>query len=171
MVDKPATHLTKSIRTPGYSKQQQTHSVVIHCGSMAGSSSSSSSTSSAYPIQVRQATSSLCTPPSLLAQFTSPLPSRLYSRQYAALYDFRLRKLRRGRLLAKAKAKWQDTEESTGGEGKPTYTERILEVKRGKVTYITGIVYTEMRLKPDVLQDLTREVSREDDALQVGEPS
>ncbi|PWN20536.1 hypothetical protein BCV69DRAFT_282748 [Microstroma glucosiphilum] len=118
---------------------------------------SSSSSSSAYPVQVRQATSSLCTPPSLLAQFTSPLPSRLYSRQYAALYDFRLRKLRRGRLLAKAKAKWQDTEESTGGQGKPTYTERILEVKRGKVTYITGIVYTEMRLKPDVLQDLTRE--------------
>lgn len=87
------------------------------------------------------------------------MPSRLYSRQYAALYDYRLRALRRGRLLAKARAKWEEAQDAEGEE-KPRWTEKILDIKKGKVTYITGIVYREMKLKPDVLQDLTREVSQ-----------
>lgn len=133
--------------------------ISIHIHSMAASTHRTTST----PLE---------TPAHLLAQFTAPLASRLYSRQYAALYDFRLRKLRRGRLLDKAKRKWEEADRRSSENGasasgsssssatppKPTYTPRILDVKTGTVTYITGIIYVEMKLKPDVLQDLTREV-------------
>lgn len=137
------------------------------------SSMSSSSGASSSRLDTRQATSLLSTPPSLLSQFSSPLPTRQYSRQYAALYDFRLRKLRRSRLLQKAKERWEGTDstaaDAAGGvEGKKEKrvaagirnTPRILDVKKGEVTYVSGIVYVEMRLKPDVLSDLSREVSK-----------
>lgn len=132
-------------------------------GAMASTSGSSSQ-------DARRTTSLLSTPPSLLSQFSSPLPTRSYSRQYAALYDFRLRKLRRGRLLQKAKERWEGGGSAAAGgvakgkEEKKTaagikHTARILDVKKGQVTYVSGIVYVEMRLKPDVLADLSREVS------------
>ncbi|CAO1633055.1 unnamed protein product [Parajaminaea phylloscopi] len=101
----------------------------------------------------RKAVSRLATPAHLHAQFSAPLASRQYARQYAPLYDFRLRKLRKGRLLAKAKARWEDGEQG----GAVTHTPRILDVQTGRVTFVIGIIYVEMRLKPDVLQDLTRE--------------
>lgn len=104
--------------------------------------------------QNRLAKAPLATPPRLLSQFTAPLATRQYARQYAALYDFRLRKLRKDRLLAKAKVRWEDND-----GGAVVHTPRILDVQTGRVTFVVGIIYVEMRLKPDVLQDLTREVS------------
>lgn len=122
---------------------------------------STSQSRSTTPDTDRQAKSVLCTPAPLLAQFSCPLPSRSYARQYAALYDFRLRKLRKSRLLTKARRKWEEEEvkeERSVRGARIRHTPRILDVQRGQVTYVTGITYMEMKLKPDVLQDLTREV-------------
>jgi len=41
----------------------------------------------------------------------------------------------------------------------PKMVPRILEVQQGSICYIIGTVYCSMPLKPDVLEDLTREVS------------
>lgn len=67
-------------------------------------------------------------------------------------------------MLQKAKQKWEDDGERFSADDddtpRPTHTPRILDVRTGRVTYVVGIVYVEMKLKPDVLADLTREVSR-----------
>ncbi|KAK0545796.1 DNA polymerase delta small subunit Cdc1 [Tilletia horrida] len=149
-------------------------------------------------------------------RLTCPLGARLYQRQYAALYDFRLRVLRK-RVEKRAAAKWaevdaaervhvqlrsesqtdikgedddedyseeQDDDVNMDEEGDevvpagrrkaaaslsaldsasemvlepPKYVKRILEINQGEVCYIIGTLYCAMPLKPDVLEDLTRE--------------
>jgi DNA polymerase delta subunit 2 len=42
---------------------------------------------------------------------------------------------------------------------KPTLVPRVLEVTKGSLCYIVGTVYMEMLLKPNVLEDLARDVS------------
>lgn len=37
--------------------------------------------------------------------------------------------------------------------------DRILQVNQGEICWVVGTLYLSMHLKPDVLQDLTREVS------------
>ena len=86
----------------------------------------------------------------LSSAFSIPLGSRSYAKQYAQLYDYRLAFLRR-RVLARAANKW-----SHG----PSHVERILDIRQGDICYIVGNIYCSMPLKPDVLEDLTREVSR-----------
>lgn len=41
----------------------------------------------------------------------------------------------------------------------PQLVKRVLDVERGQVCYVVGTVYTDMALKPNVLEDLAREVS------------
>ncbi len=41
----------------------------------------------------------------------------------------------------------------------PKFVDRILDVRQGDICYVVGNVYCAMPLKPDVLEDLTREVS------------
>ncbi|CAO1624826.1 unnamed protein product [Sympodiomycopsis kandeliae] len=116
---------------------------------------SSSSSSTLKPLH--RSTDALSTSSDLLSQFTCPLSTRSYSKQYATLYDFRLRKLRKSKLISKATKKFIDQADDTHSKTRPVYTPRILDVQTGVVTFITGIVYLEMKLKPDVLQELTRE--------------
>ncbi|KAK0528350.1 DNA polymerase delta small subunit Cdc1 [Tilletia horrida] len=155
-----------------------------------------------------------------------PLGTRLYQRQYAALYDFRLRVLRK-RVEKRAAAKWAEIdaaervhsqlrsesqsqldidgedeeeeqeeqqqqdeegeadrmdEDAMNDKGKrrngrglsqssssalastadgplepPKHVKRILDINQGEVCYIIGTIYCAMPLKPDVLEDLTRE--------------
>lgn len=118
--------------------------------------------------------------PALADPLVVPLSTRAYNRQYASLYDYRLRRLKhpKGRLLAKAQAKWAASSSSSAassGKGSgnskkreikeeeeegadATYVKRILDVKQGQVVFVIGTVYVSMHLKPDVLEDLTREV-------------
>ncbi len=117
----------------------------------------------------------------LAKTFVVPLGSRSYSKQYAQLYDYRLAYLKK-RILPRAKARWVDNFEtfsqsqsqpssqldpSDAGpssprlrmQDPPKLVDRILDVRHGDICYVVGNVYCAMPLKPDVLEDLTREVS------------
>lgn len=43
--------------------------------------------------------------------------------------------------------------------GDPEFVPRVLDVQKGKLCYIIGTVYMDMPLKPNVLNDLARDVS------------
>ncbi|KAJ1025895.1 hypothetical protein NDA16_002521 [Ustilago loliicola] len=113
--------------------------------------------------------------------FLVPLGSRSYSKQYAQLYDYRLAYLKK-RILPRAKSRWIDNfdafsqsqsqpssqlDSSDAGpssaqgrvrmEDPPKLVDRILDVRQGEICYIVGNIYCAMPLKPDVLEDLTRE--------------
>lgn len=56
----------------------------------------------------------------------------------------------------------EGTDCGSGGSKRPAkveYAQRILDIEQGRLVAVCGIVYCSMRLKPDVLEDLTREVS------------
>lgn len=111
--------------------------------------------------------------------FLVPLGSRSYSKQYAQLYDYRLAYLKK-RILPCAQSRWIDNfdafsqsqsqpssqlDTSDAGpssarvrmDNPPKFVDRILDVRHGDICYIVGNVYCAMPLKPDVLEDLTRE--------------
>lgn len=118
----------------------------------------------------------------LSKSFLVPLGSRSYSKQYAQLYDFRLAYLKK-RILPRAKARWVDnfdafsqsqsqplsqldSSDAAGPsspnarvrmQDPPKFVDRILDVRQGDICYVVGNVYCAMPLKPDVLEDLTRE--------------
>ena len=108
-----------------------------------------------------------------------PLSARRYNRQFASLYDYRLRRLKhpKGRLLRMATERWGEgaTKAAAAGGSSPAassvragYVKRILDVKQGAICYVIGTIYCSMHLKPDVLEDLTREVSRRAVLGQIG---
>jgi len=43
--------------------------------------------------------------------------------------------------------------------GNPKLVTRVLEVEKGKLCYIAGTVYMDMPLKPNVMEDVARDVS------------
>jgi len=45
-----------------------------------------------------------------------------------------------------------------GGE-KAMFVERVLDVRQGELCWIVGTVYMEMALKPNVLDDISKDVS------------
>ncbi|KDN45749.1 hypothetical protein K437DRAFT_246969 [Tilletiaria anomala UBC 951] len=119
--------------------------------------------------------------PSLSGPLVSPMGARLYKAQFAPLYDFRLRMLRK-KVRAFAQARWESqgtttashqagTNRSADVKGKAKarpssslreqahakFVSRVLDVQQGDVCYIIGTVYCSMLLKPDVLEDLTRD--------------
>ena len=74
-------------------------------------------------------------------------PGRDYVRQYANLYWFRLEKLK-PIVIEAARAKWGDHRPS------PPFVDKLLDVEPGMQCIITGTVYLEMPLKPNVLDEL-----------------
>ncbi|EJD53361.1 hypothetical protein AURDEDRAFT_54409 [Auricularia subglabra TFB-10046 SS5] len=73
---------------------------------------------------------------------------RSYKHQFANLYFARLHKLR-GDVLKQAKAKWASTDGAWS-----VHVPKVLEVSKGQRSYIVGTLYMEMRLKPNVLDDI-----------------
>lgn len=84
---------------------------------------------------------------SLRSSFLIPSKSRTYAQQFANVYYLRLSKLRE-KLVAAASFKWK---------GKKVG--RVLDVGVGELCVVVGTVYCEMKLKPNVLEDLAREVN------------
>ena len=93
----------------------------------------------------------------------------LYKHQYSNIYFVRLRKLR-DTVEQNAHRKWR----SISGErlhlsahllshvlraGNPILIERVLEVEKGRLCYVVGTVYMDMPLKPNVIEDVARDVS------------
>lgn len=110
------------------------------------------------------------------------LVNRKYTQQYANLYFLRLIQLRK-RLLERGNKLWSGLQSSYGaknGHGmfnrsiesekdpvtmgnkedslNAVYVSRVLDTRPGQYSWMVGTVYCDMSLKPNVLEDLTREV-------------
>ncbi len=70
--------------------------------------------------------------------------------QYADLYFERLHKLK-PELVERSKAKWNTDTNA------PKLCERILEAETGVRCILVGTLYKEMKLKPNILEELNRE--------------
>ncbi|KAF9110706.1 hypothetical protein BGX27_005991 [Mortierella sp. AM989] len=75
---------------------------------------------------------------------------RDYRLQYAHLYFMRLM-LMRPNVLKQAELKWGSLNPT------PTHAEKVLDVQQGEISYIVGTVYMDMKLKPNILQDITKD--------------
>ncbi|KAG0227382.1 hypothetical protein BGW42_002972 [Actinomortierella wolfii] len=78
------------------------------------------------------------------------LSNRNYQLQYAHLYFMRLT-LMRNIVLGEARKKW-------GSLDKPVKeVERVLDVQQGEISYLVGTIYMDMKLKPNILHDITKD--------------
>ncbi|CED83110.1 DNA polymerase delta, regulatory subunit 55 [Phaffia rhodozyma] len=88
--------------------------------------------------------------PNLNNAFSLKGVSRSYDHQYASLYFSRLVHLRPP-VKARAEKKWK------GAQGNPKPMERVLDVQQGELCWITGTIYMDMPLKPNVLDDISKD--------------
>ncbi|KAH7107455.1 DNA polymerase alpha/epsilon subunit B-domain-containing protein [Auriculariales sp. MPI-PUGE-AT-0066] len=99
--------------------------------------------------------------------------SKSYQNQFANIYFMRLNALRKG-VIAHAAERWNQTDAK--------HVRRVLDVQKGERSYIVGTVYMEMRLKPNVLDDIGKDhnviattirdkIWSEDDALMLEDES
>ena len=102
-----------------------------------------------------------------------------YVQQFADMYFLRLSQLRKS-VKQRAEEAWNDFEvwtirldsdqyqddllvlrgadvDKLGGE-RASFVERVLDVRQGQLCWIVGTVYMEMALKPNVLDDISKEV-------------
>ncbi|WFD30006.1 tRNA-dihydrouridine(47) synthase [NAD(P)(+)] [Malassezia sp. CBS 17886] len=85
----------------------------------------------------------------LSAPLRVPAADRTYGQQFAQMYDYRLAVLRR-RVVSAARA---------AQDAPLPYVERVLDVPAQQTCFIIGTLYLNMRLKPDVLQEIARDHS------------
>lgn len=79
-------------------------------------------------------------------QFVIPYKERSYAQQFANVYFLRLTRLRE-RLAETCRKRW------------PAHPPcRVLDIDPSKLSLVIGTLYCEMKLKPNVLEDLAREV-------------
>ncbi|KAF9573126.1 hypothetical protein EC968_008975 [Mortierella alpina] len=78
------------------------------------------------------------------------IKARDYKMQYAHLYYMRLM-LMRPTVLAKATQKWAAL------DSKPKHVAKVLDVQQGEIAYLVGTVYMDMKLKPNILDDITKD--------------
>ncbi|RDA93477.1 hypothetical protein CP533_2646 [Ophiocordyceps camponoti-saundersi (nom. inval.)] len=89
----------------------------------------------------------------------APLPSfaldkqRSYKQQYGDMYFLRLTKLRPFVDEAASKA-WRGT--IIGGE-EARRVDRVLDVRQGELCWVSGTVYMDMPLKPNILDDVSKD--------------
>ncbi|KAF8938012.1 hypothetical protein BGZ58_001753 [Dissophora ornata] len=76
--------------------------------------------------------------------------SRDYKLQYAHLYFMRLM-LMRPQVLKQAQLKWGSLDSA------PKHVEKVLDVQQGEISYLVGTVYMDMKLKPNILNDITKD--------------
>lgn len=112
---------------------------------------------------------------SVVLPLTEDMPSfkldaqnKSYKHQYANIYYLRLRLLRT--IVEKqATEKWHDLAGAWFARltsidahafmtGSPKLVPRVLEVTKGQLCFIVGTVYMDMPLKPNVLEDIGRDV-------------
>ncbi|KOS18486.1 DNA polymerase delta small subunit [Escovopsis weberi] len=78
---------------------------------------------------------------------------RSYKQQYGDMYFLRLTKIKPA-VEAVAAAAWDGI--SIHGET-PKNVERVLDVRQGELCWITGTVYMDMTLKPNILEDVSKD--------------
>ncbi|KAI1948216.1 DNA polymerase delta small subunit Cdc1 [Ophidiomyces ophidiicola] len=102
-----------------------------------------------YPPQYRQ-------PSNYSPLYTFRLPpgeKRHYQQQYADLYFVRLARLKEA-AAEQALADWSDAE--IAGE-KARRVDRVLDVRQGEFCWVIGTVYMDLPLKPNILEDISKE--------------
>ncbi|KAG0031387.1 hypothetical protein BGZ81_001295 [Podila clonocystis] len=83
-------------------------------------------------------------------QETFVVKTRDYKLQYAHLYFMRLM-LMRPDVLQRAKAKWESLEHGA------KHVDKVLDVQQGEISFLVGTVYMDMKLKPNILNDITKD--------------
>lgn len=78
-----------------------------------------------------------------------------YQQQFADIYFLRLTKIKPA-VEKVAEAAWEGT--VIGGE-KAKPVDRVLDVRQGELCWVTGTVYMDMPLKPNILEDVSKDVS------------
>jgi hypothetical protein len=78
-----------------------------------------------------------------------------YQQQYADIYFLRLAKLKPAVEQIALEA-WDGFQI---GEEAAERVERVLDVRQGKLCWIAGTIYMDMPLKPNILDDLSKDVS------------
>ncbi|KAF5602813.1 DNA polymerase delta subunit 2 [Fusarium pseudocircinatum] len=78
---------------------------------------------------------------------------RSYQQQYGDMYFLRLTKIKPAVDKVAAEA-WTGT---TIGEEEAQRVERVLDVRQGELCWVTGTVYMEMPLKPNILEDVSKD--------------
>jgi DNA polymerase delta subunit 2 len=78
-----------------------------------------------------------------------------YQQQYGDMYFLRLTKLKPAVEQIAAEA-WEDFQ--IAGETVER-VDRVLDVRQGKLCWVTGTIYMEMPLKPNILDDIAKDVS------------
>lgn len=96
-----------------------------------------------------------------LPSLYKPLPTfalekeKHYQQQYGDMYFLRLTKLKPFVESIAAQA-WESF--SIGGE-KVEQVDRVLDVRQGKLCWVAGTIYMDMPLKPNILEDISKDVS------------
>lgn len=80
---------------------------------------------------------------------------RQYQQQYADIYFLRLTKIKPA-VEAVAAAEWDDL---SVGKEKARRVDRVLDVRQGELCYVAGTIYVDMPLKPNVMDDVSKDVS------------
>ncbi|KAF9368649.1 hypothetical protein CPB97_004403 [Podila verticillata] len=83
-------------------------------------------------------------------QETFVVKARDYKLQYAHLYFMRLM-LMRPLVLQQAMEKWGSL------EPRAKHVDKVLDVQQGEISYLVGTVYMDMKLKPNILNDITKD--------------
>lgn len=81
---------------------------------------------------------------------------RSYQQQYADTYFLRLTQIKPAVEDVAATA-WEGT--VIGGETAQK-VDRVLDVRQGELCWVTGTAYMDMPLKPNILEDVSKDVSR-----------
>jgi DNA polymerase delta subunit 2 len=81
---------------------------------------------------------------------------RPYKQQYGDMYFLRLTKIKPA-VEEVAAAAWTGM---TIGDEEAKKVERVLDVRQGELCWVAGTVYMEMALKPNILEDVSKDVSR-----------
>ncbi|KAI0124216.1 DNA polymerase alpha/epsilon subunit B-domain-containing protein [Xylariales sp. AK1849] len=76
-----------------------------------------------------------------------------YKQQYADMYFLRLAKIKPA-VEQLASAEWADM--VIGGEAAKR-VERVLDIRQGELCWVTGTVYMDMSLKPNILEDVSKD--------------
>lgn len=77
-----------------------------------------------------------------------------YKQQFADMYFLRLTKIKPAVEAIAAEA-WDETE--IGGE-EVKRVERVLDIRQGELCWTIGTVYMDMPLKPNILEDVSKDV-------------
>lgn len=82
---------------------------------------------------------------------------KTYKQQFADMYFLRLTKLKPV-VEQRASEAWSRT--VIGGEPAKS-VERVLDIRQGELCWVSGTVYMEMALKPNILEDVSKDVRNE----------